>query len=151
MALFDTFKNKKDQNQDTSSKKEVSASSAKKTSPQKSAAKKVADKTFTPGSARIDQGAKGGERYGHVIVRPRITEKASLSSGKSAYTFDVHPDATKPMIAHAIREIYNVTPVKVNIITRKPKRVMVRGKRGMKSGGKKAIVFLGGKDKIEFV
>ena len=86
-----------------------------------------------------------------IIVRPRITEKASVLAEKNFYTFEVEEDATKPQIKRAIREIYKVTPLSVNIVPIPRKQIWNRGKWGMKKGGKKAYVELKKGDKIEFV
>lgn len=93
-----------------------------------------------------------------IIKKPRITEKSGLQAegangaeGASVYTFEVTAKANKKSIAKAVKEIYQVTPVKVNIINLPAKKVFSRGKAGTKSGVKKAIVFLKKGDKIEFV
>ncbi|MFA6339209.1 MAG: 50S ribosomal protein L23 [Candidatus Paceibacterota bacterium] len=87
-----------------------------------------------------------------IISKPRITEKSSLVIEKdNAYVFNVADDATKGTIARAIKEIYNVKPVKVNITRLPRKQVFVRGKKGYKNGVKKAYVYLKKGDKIEFV
>lgn len=86
-----------------------------------------------------------------VLLRPRITEKAGIAGEKNVYTFDVAPRANKALVAGAIEHIYKVKPLRVNIITIPQKRVMVRGKWGMKEGGKKALVLLKKGEKIEFV
>jgi large subunit ribosomal protein L23 len=87
-----------------------------------------------------------------IIKKPRITEKSGIQAETAGvYTFEVTAEANKKNITKAIKEIYKVTPVKVNITKLPAKKVMSRGKAGMKSGVKKAIVFLKKGDKIEFV
>jgi large subunit ribosomal protein L23 len=87
-----------------------------------------------------------------VLIRPRITEKATiLSENGNIYTFDVDPRTTKQEVAKAILSHYKVKPIKVNISDIKRKRVIRRGKKGIKAGGKKAMVYLKKGDKIEFV
>jgi len=90
-----------------------------------------------------------------VIIRPRITEKgAVVATDSNAYTFDVSPRATKFQIKAAISQIYKVNPIKVCIAQIPDKKVRVRGQRrktGIKSGGKKAFVYLKKGDRIEFV
>lgn len=113
--------------------------------------KKKEEKALTPGKARIDQGAKGGEKLSSVILSPRITEKSSYRAADGAYTFMVATSANKVQIKQAINEIYGVMPEKVNIINRRPQAVVVRGRRGMHKGTKKALVYLKEGDKIEFV
>jgi large subunit ribosomal protein L23 len=77
-----------------------------------------------------------------VIIAPRITEKASLQSNANAYTFIVSKDATKLSIASAIKKEYKVTPKSINIINLPARNVFVRGRFGVQSGMKKAVVFL---------
>ncbi|MFH0846325.1 MAG: 50S ribosomal protein L23 [Patescibacteria group bacterium] len=87
----------------------------------------------------------------NILVRPRLTEKASLSMEKNVYVFEVSVDANKPQIAAAIKELYKVEPLKVNIVQIPPKRIIYRGKRGIKSGSKKAYIYLKEGDKINIM
>jgi large subunit ribosomal protein L23 len=90
--------------------------------------------------------------YGSILLAPHITEKgAVVATTDNAYTFVIHQDATKELVAKAIKNIYNVTPRKITIARTPRKAVVVRGKRGMQSGKKKAYVFLKKGEKIEFV
>lgn len=87
-----------------------------------------------------------------IIKKPRITEKAGIQAGAvNAYTFEVVASANKQSVIKLVKEIYKVNPVKVNIINLPDKKVFVRGKRGHRSGLKKALVFLKNGEKIEFV
>ena len=86
-----------------------------------------------------------------VLLRPRITEKASMLAEKNTYVFEVHPKANKKEVAAAIMNAYKVTPARVHIVNLPAKKVFSRGKKGMQSGLKKAIVYLKHGDKIEFV
>jgi large subunit ribosomal protein L23 len=83
------------------------------------------------------------------IVKPLITEKASLQSSSNAYTFVVKTNATKLGIIAQMKSKYKVTPIKVNITNLPAKKVVVRGRAGVKSGIKKAIVFLKKGDTIK--
>ncbi|HNW71484.1 MAG TPA: 50S ribosomal protein L23 [Candidatus Paceibacterota bacterium] len=86
-----------------------------------------------------------------IIKNPRITEKASFNAEHNAYTFDVSKDANKTEIKKAIFSLYKVHPTRVNILKIQEKRVTSRGIKGVKSGGKKAVVYLKEGDKIEFI
>jgi len=86
-----------------------------------------------------------------LIKNPRITEKASSHAENNVYTFDVAPSANKTEIKKAIFQLYKIKPVKVNILKIKEKTVMLRGKRSMKSGGKKALVYFKKGEKIDFL
>ena len=86
-----------------------------------------------------------------IIKKPRITEKASYRAEQNVYTFDVERSANKTEIKKAIFKLYKIKPVKVNILQVPDKQVFARGKAGVKSGGKKALVYLKKEDKIEFI
>jgi large subunit ribosomal protein L23 len=88
-----------------------------------------------------------------VIIRPRVTEKGVGASERNVYTFVVRKDATKYDIADAIKALYNVTPVKVNTVTKAPRRYMSRSKGRVvtEKGIKKAYVYLKPGDSITLV
>ncbi len=85
------------------------------------------------------------------IKKFHVTEKASNLSGESTYTFIVSKDATKNQISKEVIKLYKVTPIKINIINSKPKRVVARGKVGQTNGSKKAYVFLKKGETIDIV
>ncbi len=85
-----------------------------------------------------------------IIIRPIISEKSYAQIDFNRYTFAVHPDAHKTMIAQAVQQLFNVTVVDVSTarVPAKPKR---RGlSRGRTPAWKKAVVQLAPGDKIEF-
>lgn len=88
-----------------------------------------------------------------VLVKPRITEKAIKKGESNVYTFEVAKDATKYDVADAVRALYNVTPVKVNIVNKAPRKTMSRsrGKVVSVKGLKKAYVYLKSGDSISLV
>ncbi len=78
-----------------------------------------------------------------IIRKPRITEKATLLNERAnAYVFNVSVRATKSEIAKAVKALYKVTPIRVNVTQIKRKYITVKGKRGVTGGGKKAVVYL---------
>lgn len=88
----------------------------------------------------------------NVLLHPRITEKAALGADKlGVYIFEVTLDSTKKSISASVKAVYGVTPTKVRVAAIPTKQVFVRGKRGVKSGGKKAYVYLKKGDKIELM
>lgn len=87
----------------------------------------------------------------NVLLKPRITEKAALAADKGVYVFEVTPSATKQQIVGSVKAAYNVTPVRVRTARIASKAVFVRGKHGVKKGGKKAYVYLKKGDKIELL
>lgn len=88
-----------------------------------------------------------------VIFGARITEKAVGMSDSNVYTFNVRRDATKFQVRDAIKSLYDVTPVKVNIVNKKPAKRMVgsRGREKHVQGMKKAYVYLKKGDTISIV
>jgi large subunit ribosomal protein L23 len=86
-----------------------------------------------------------------LIRGPRITEKGAMGAEKGIYTFNVEKNATKSELKKVIKAMYKVTPVKIAITQITAKSVFIRGKKGTKQGGKKAVVYLKKGDKIEFV
>jgi|SRR3990167_5775485 len=92
------------------------------------------------------------ELNGKILIDPRITEKAVIGADKSGvYVFNVTESSTKQSIARAIKEAYKVTPEKVRVTSIPSRRVFVRGKHGVKGGGKKAYIYLKKGDKIEVI
>jgi len=87
----------------------------------------------------------------NIIKKPRITEKASFNAEKNVYTFNVDQSANKTEIKKAIFALYKVHPVKVNVLNFPRKISMFKGQKGMRGGGRKAVVYLKKGDKIEFV
>ena len=86
-----------------------------------------------------------------IILKPIITEKSMDGIASKRYTFKVAIDATKPEIAAAVEELFNVEVADVNtiIMKKKPKRMGYH--YGYTSEWKKAIVTLKADSKeIEF-
>ena len=86
-----------------------------------------------------------------IIIKPVITEKSMDGIASKRYTFKVAKDATKPEIAAAVEELFNVKVASVNtmIMKKKPKRLGYH--YGYTSEWKKAIVTLKESSKeIEF-
>ena len=101
----------------------------------------------TPAVLRGDSTLEG------VLLRPRITEKATFASSAGVYVFEVKADVTKQQVKKAIQRFYDVTPRKINMTKIVPKRVRssMRRQYGVVSGGKKAYVYLKEGDTIEIV
>lgn len=88
-----------------------------------------------------------------VIVRPYITEKAVALGEQRVYVFVVRRDATKYSVREAVKALYNVTPVRVNIVNKAP----VHREKGLQrrmvkvAGVKKAYVYLKEGDTITLI
>jgi large subunit ribosomal protein L23 len=87
----------------------------------------------------------------HLLIKPYITEKATmLADGRNIYTFHIEPGANKGEIKKAIKSLYNVDALKIAIVNLPAKQVFSRGRSGVKSARKKALVYLKKGDTIEF-
>jgi large subunit ribosomal protein L23 len=84
-----------------------------------------------------------------VLKRPRITEKATFTAEKGQYIFEVTPSATKASVKAAVKDLYKVTAVSVNMSSTPRKKVMTRGRMGIKGGVRKAYVTLKKGEKID--
>ncbi len=89
-----------------------------------------------------------------VILNPHVTEKSAVRAEDPkhpVYTFKVAQGANKDQVARAVKALFKVDVVKVAIVRIPSKKVVSRGRVGMKSGYKKAMVHLKAGEKIAFV
>jgi len=84
-----------------------------------------------------------------VLLKPLITEKATDLVSQNKYCFEVASGTNKIEIKKAIKALYNVEPVSVNIIKMRGKRVTHGRISGKRKNWKKAIITLKPGDKIE--
>ena len=85
-----------------------------------------------------------------VIVRPVITEQTSAAfQDRGEYTFQVHPDASKPQIRSAIEQLFGVKVTSVWTSNQRGKIRRVGTSAGRRPNWKKAIVKLRAGDTIE--
>lgn len=112
------------------------------------------DEQATPEAKKAAPTAKVSDRnLQAVIVKPHVTEKAAVVGEQNVYTFEVSTRANKYDVRDAVKELWGVTPVKVNIINKKPRHFVsrLRGRSGRHAGTKKAYVFLKKDDRIDLV
>lgn len=103
-------------------------------------------------SKKKEEGASPVVIKNAILVRPYIKEKSAiLADEQGTYAFEIAPRANKIEIARAVASIYGVTPIRVNIINLPSTRVFVRGKNGVKTGTRKALVTLKKGEKISVI
>jgi len=85
-----------------------------------------------------------------IIRAPLITEKMTNLSERNQIGFKVALDATKPQIAAAIESLFNVKVTSVNTLIQKGKTKRFKGRPGVRSDIKKAIVTLAPGQTIDF-
>jgi large subunit ribosomal protein L23 len=85
-----------------------------------------------------------------IIIRPIVSEKSMAAMDETnTYTFEVAKEATKPQIARAVEEVFDVTVLKVNTLNVAGKPRRVRYALGKTKAWKKAFVTLAEGDKID--
>jgi large subunit ribosomal protein L23 len=85
-----------------------------------------------------------------IIKQPWITERSADLGVLGKYVFVVSSSASKPEIKKAVKDIYKVDAVSVNVVNRPAKRKRFGGgMRGKQQGYRKAIVTLKKGQKID--
>src|SRR6187431_3779159 len=81
-------------------------------------------------------------RHYDVLISPVVTEKATTASEHNKVIFKVAGTATKPQIKEAVEKLFDVKVKAVNTLVRKGKHKAFRGRPGVQSDVKKAVVTL---------
>lgn len=102
----------------------------------KKVAKQAAETSATAASKTVSRFAA------ETILAPLVTEKAARLSEHNVMVFRVAPSATRVAVKQAIKELYKVTPVKVNIVSVRGKVVRRGRSTGRTQDSKKALVTL---------
>ncbi|MFA6171067.1 MAG: 50S ribosomal protein L23 [Patescibacteria group bacterium] len=133
-------------------KKAVKKADKKPASVSNAPAKDEKEKTsmkdlYSGAAAKESQGAKPGEKRKlgqayRVLVKPLVTEKASILGSGNKYLFSVARHTNKIEVAKAIFEVYGIKPIKVNMINNMGKKVRYGRISGERKSWKKAIVTL---------
>lgn len=113
--------------------------------------KKQVDK---PEKLEIDKEKKEHGKHGHGqaykhLIRPAMTEKASYLGMYNQYVFEVAPESNKSEIKKAIKALYGVEPVKINIMNMRGKTIRYGRNFGQLKNWKKAIITLRSGDKLD--
>lgn len=138
MAFWNKFKKSKENLEDKSVAKQVvdKAEEKKAKKPKKAAAAKKGEKA----TEKIATSAS--KRATETILGPIVTEKTAQLSDKGVMVFRVAKNANRVMVRQAVRELYKVNPVNVNIINVRGKRVKFGRQEGKRIDIKKALVTL---------
>lgn len=87
--------------------------------------------------------------FNDIIIKPVLSEKTTDMSQAHKYVFRVPMSVNKHIISKAVKEMFNVTPVKINVMKVRGRRKRVRYHYGYTTSWKKAIVTLNQNEKIE--
>jgi len=85
-----------------------------------------------------------------IIRSPTTTEKATMLTDKNQVVFRVAIDSTKPEIKAAVEGLFGVTVLGVNTLIQKGKTKRFKGRPGVRSDVKKAVVQLSPGQSIDF-
>ncbi|MDP7540855.1 MAG: 50S ribosomal protein L23 [Candidatus Pelagibacter bacterium] len=76
------------------------------------------------------------------ILSPVVTEKSTNLSEQNKIVFKVPQKANKKNLKKNLEKIFKVTVIKINIINKKSRKKITRGKKVQVTGYKKAIITL---------
>lgn len=77
-----------------------------------------------------------------VLVRPLVSEKATIAESNNVYSFVVANQASKYAVRQAIKDVYGVIPTKIRMVNTEGKTVRHGRSQGRRNDWKKALVTL---------
>lgn len=104
--------------------------------------KSMKDLYSAEGKVKKGKAKKSNGQAYRILVKPMVTEKATVLSAVNQYVFMVAIDANKIEVADAIEEVYGIRPTSVNMIKSKGKQINRGRISGRRKDFKKAIVTL---------
>ncbi|PIR47551.1 50S ribosomal protein L23 [Candidatus Uhrbacteria bacterium CG10_big_fil_rev_8_21_14_0_10_50_16] len=104
--------------------------------------KKAAKAPKATADKKTKKTQESGDAY-RVLVRPLVTEKSARLASEGVYTFQVAKGVDKIYVRQAVKALYNVDPVRVNILNQRGKEVRVGRVTGSRNHWRKAYVFMG--------
>lgn len=100
------------------------------------------DKSETKVASEKEKGAAISQAY-RILLRPLVSEKASHQQTlANQYFFEVAKDANKIEVAKAVKAVYGIKPIKVNVIRVEGKSSRRGRTIGKRKDWKKAVVTL---------
>lgn len=144
MGLF----NKKTEEKKKPAAASVKVDNAKSAVKPGAEAKSMKDLYGTAETVKGKPAVKAGEKksvFGDaykIIMKPLVTEKVSGLGVLNKYVFAVAKNTNKIEVAKAIKEIYGIKPVSVNVIRMSGKKARYGRIGGRRKDWKKAIVTL---------
>ncbi|RJQ35602.1 50S ribosomal protein L23 [Candidatus Parcubacteria bacterium] len=130
---------------DTKVEKEKKSPVKKQTT---SVEKRVAVKKVSKKAVGQRNQSRPGDAY-RILLKPVISEKATISASQNKYVFEVADKANKVEVKKAILEVYGVVPKAVNILNQGGKTVRFGRRVGKTKNIKKAVVTLKKGDSIK--
>lgn len=141
MGFFDRFTSRKGKAEKAAPKKradKISAEEAKKQAFKNVPTEKPAE---PKGDVTVSTPKSTGDAY-RVLLGGVVTEKSARLERMNQFVFSIAPNATKQMVAAAVKNVYGVRPESVQIIRLPGKWVRYGRTMGRQVNRKKAIVQL---------
>lgn len=140
MSILDRFKSKKEQDVKNAGPAHAVATETSAVVPAK-IAKPKAEKT----EKKEQTAAKAGKLPAdllHILVKPLVTEKSAILASHNQYAFRVAMEANRVQVKQAVKALYGVSPLSINIQRVRGKVVRFGKTSGQRQTWKKAIVTL---------
>ncbi len=141
MGFLDRFKKQKEQEVEKAAPV-VSRAKEKETTTEKTPAPAKAAKSALDAKKPSKAKAKMKEDVVGVLIRPVVTEKSAILASHGQYVFAVRDDANRVAVSHAVKMMYGVQPVAVNIQNIRAQSVRFGRRSGTRKAWKKAMVRL---------
>lgn len=133
MGFFDKFKSKKEKEL----KGEIGAE------PAKTPVVHEAKNAKAPVSTKVKKSAREiAPKFLKIIKKPLVTEKSAHLASLGQYVFVIDMNASRVSVSQAVKAMYGVMPVSVNIQRVRGKAVKFGKFSGQRKSWKKAIVTL---------
>ena len=118
-----------------------------KPQPEKAEAKSMKELYGAATAGKAKEVKQGETRAAHsnaykILVKPLVTEKVSNLGALNQYVFAVALKTNKIEVAKAVKEVYGIKPVSVNMIKMAGKKARYGRISGRRKDWKKAIVTL---------
>ncbi len=143
------FNKKKTSFDEASARRDTEAKAETKPAKEAKAAKTVKPVSGEVRVAKKSDKKKQTIQAYRVLLKPVISEKATIGASINKYTFEVAVDANKVEIKKAIEVVYNVVPKSVTIVNQRGKYVRFGKYSGVTKRVKKAIITLKKGDSIK--
>lgn len=136
MGFLDRFKKQKEQEIEIKASTPVAVAPSPRPVPPKGGRIEKKDKP-----AKVPKNVVP-ETLTDILLRPLVTEKSATLTSAGQYVFEVKTSANRIQVAEAIKAVYGVKPLKVQIQNLRREPVRFGRHRGKQKARKKAIVCL---------
>ncbi len=140
MGIINRFKKEKEQTAKESVAKKVTEAEKKVVATKKPVSSKSEKKEISKDSKKAATSVSKISLQ--TLVRPIVSEKSAQLNDNFVIVFEVARNANRVQVRNAFRELYKVTPVKVNIMNVRGKRVRFGRIIGKRNDYKKALITL---------